>query len=65
MSPARVLVVGDTPRDIEAAHSAGAIGVGVATGKYDVDALRAAGADYVLPTLESPLPRVHDGPDEA
>ena len=39
--------------------------VGVATGKYNVDALRAAGADYVLPTLESPLPRVHDGPDEA
>lgn len=56
--PDRVLVVGDTPRDIDAAHAAGAIGVGVATGKYTVDALRAAGADYVLPTLEAPLPGV-------
>jgi len=56
--PKRVLVVGDTPRDIDAAHAAGAIAVGVATGKYTVDALRAAGADYVLPTLEAPLPGV-------
>jgi phosphoglycolate phosphatase len=56
-----VLVVGDTPRDIEAAHTAGAIGVGVATGNYTMNALRAAGADYVLPTLESPLPGVQDG----
>jgi phosphoglycolate phosphatase-like HAD superfamily hydrolase len=53
-----VLVVGDTPRDIEAAHAAKAIGVGVATGKYTVEALRAAGADYVVPTLETPLPGV-------
>lgn len=56
--PERVLVVGDTPRDIDAAHAAGAIGVGVATGKYTEEALRAAGADYVLPTLESALPGV-------
>jgi phosphoglycolate phosphatase len=63
--PGRVLVVGDTPRDIEAAHAAGAIGVGVATGKYTVEALRAAGADYVVPTLETPLPGVRDGPVSA
>lgn len=62
LSPERVLVVGDTPRDIEAAHAAGAVGVGVATGKYTVDALRAAGADYVVPTLEAPLPGMQDGP---
>lgn len=61
VSPNHVLVVGDTPRDIDAAHAAGAIGVGVATGDYTVDALRAAGADYVLPTLESPLPGVQNG----
>lgn len=61
----RVLVVGDTPRDIAAAHAAGAIGVGVATGKYTVDQLRAAGADYVVPTLESPLPGVEDAPRRA
>lgn len=53
-----VLVVGDTPRDIEAAHVAGAVAVGVATGKYSLDDLRSAGADHVLPTLESPLPGV-------
>jgi phosphoglycolate phosphatase-like HAD superfamily hydrolase len=47
---------------VEAAHAAGAVAVGVATGKYTVDALRAAGADYVLPTLESPLPGVPDAP---
>jgi phosphoglycolate phosphatase-like HAD superfamily hydrolase len=55
-----VLVVGDTPRDVEAAHIAGAVAVGVATGKYSVNDLRAAGADHVLPTLESPLPGVSD-----
>jgi phosphoglycolate phosphatase-like HAD superfamily hydrolase len=53
---ATVPVVGDTPLDIEAAHGAGAIGVGVATGHYSVDQLRAAGADHVLATLEEELP---------
>ena len=58
----RVLVVGDTPRDINAAHAADVIGVGVATGKYSVDELRAAGADYVMATLETPLPGIQRGP---
>ena len=53
-----VLVVGDTPRDVEAAHAVGAVAVGVATGKYTIEQLRAAGADYALATLESPLPGV-------
>jgi len=48
--------VGDTPLDIEAAHGVGAIGVGVATGHYSVEELRAAGADHVLRTLEEELP---------
>ena len=60
MDPARVLVVGDTPRDVEAAHAASAVAVGVATGKYTGDDLRAAGADYVLATLEEPLPGIPD-----
>jgi phosphoglycolate phosphatase-like HAD superfamily hydrolase len=51
-----VLDVGDTPLDISAAHGAGAVAVGVATGHYDVDALRSAGADHVLASLEEPLP---------
>ncbi len=56
LDAARLLVVGDTPRDIDAAHAAGAIAVGVATGKYTVETLRDAGADHVLATLEDPLP---------
>jgi phosphoglycolate phosphatase len=56
VDPARTPVVGDTPLDIEAAHGAGAIAIGVATGHYSVDQLRAAGADHVLRTLEEELP---------
>jgi phosphoglycolate phosphatase-like HAD superfamily hydrolase len=48
IDPAEVIVVGDTPRDIEAAHGAGTIAVGVATGEYSVDHLREAGAEHVL-----------------
>ncbi len=62
LDAARLLVVGDTPRDIDAAHAAGAIAVGVATGKYTVEALRDAGADHVLTTLEDPLPGLADLP---
>jgi phosphoglycolate phosphatase len=53
-----VLVVGDTPLDIEAAHAAGAVAVGVATGHYDEEQLREAGADYVVGSLEEDLPGV-------
>jgi phosphoglycolate phosphatase len=56
LDPRRVLVVGDTPKDIDAAHAASAIGVGVASGHYTLDALRQAGADYVLRSLEEDLP---------
>ena len=62
LDAARLLVVGDTPRDIDAAHAARAIAVGVATGKYSVEALRSAGADHVLSTLEEPLPILPDLP---
>jgi phosphoglycolate phosphatase-like HAD superfamily hydrolase len=51
-----IFVIGDTPLDIAAAHAAGCTAVGVATGHYDRDALRAAGADHVLGTLEEELP---------
>lgn len=53
---ARIFVVGDTPRDVAAAHAAGAVSVAVATGGYGEEALREAGADHVLPTLEHPFP---------
>ena len=56
LDPQRVLVVGDTPKDIAAAHAAHAIGVGVASGHYSREELREAGADYVLGSLEEDLP---------
>ena len=62
LNPARMLVVGDTPRDAEAGRAAGAVTVGVATGRYTVQQLEAAGADFVLPTLESPLPGIEGLP---
>ena len=51
-----VFVVGDTPNDVEAAHAATVPCVGVASGKYSVDELRAAGADEVLSSLKEPFP---------
>jgi phosphoglycolate phosphatase len=56
LTPAQVFVVGDTPRDLEAAKAAGAVSVGVATGRYSVDELEAAGGDHVLESLEHPFP---------
>ena len=51
-----VFVIGDTPLDIDAAHDAGCSAIAVATGHYDAAALRDAGADHVLETLEEELP---------
>jgi phosphoglycolate phosphatase-like HAD superfamily hydrolase len=56
LDPQRVLVLGDTPKDVAAAHSANAIAVGVASGHYDEVELREAGADYVLGSLTEELP---------
>jgi phosphoglycolate phosphatase len=56
VDPARCLVVGDTPSDVEAAHGAGAVAVAVASGHFSEEQLRAAGADYVLASLLEPLP---------
>jgi phosphoglycolate phosphatase len=51
-----IFVIGDTPRDVEAAHAVGCSAIAVATGHYDAAALRAAGADHVLETLQEELP---------
>ena len=56
LDPQRVLVVGDTPKDIAAAHAARAIAVGVASGHYSEEDLRKAGADHVLRSLDEDLP---------
>ena len=56
LTAGQVFVVGDTPRDIEAAQAAGAVSVGVATGHYSTTELQAAGADHVLGSLEETFP---------
>ena len=56
LDPTRVCVVGDTPADVDAAHAAGAIGIGVATGKYKIAELKQAGADHALNNLTEPFP---------
>jgi phosphoglycolate phosphatase len=56
LTPDRVYVVGDTPHDIEASKAAGAVSVGVASGHYTTDELKAAGPAFVLESLEEPFP---------
>jgi len=48
---ARAIIVGDTPKDVAAAKKNDAVCIAVATGSYDVEALRDAGADHVFATL--------------
>jgi phosphoglycolate phosphatase len=56
LDPASVYVVGDTPKDVEAARGVGAVAVGIASGHYSTNDLLQAGADVVLPSLEEPIP---------
>jgi len=46
-----VVIVGDTPADVTCGLAIGARSIGVATGYYDLDALRAAGATHVFASL--------------
>jgi len=46
-----LFLVGDTPFDIAAAKTIEATSIAVATGKFNVEALRTAGADHVLSDL--------------
>lgn len=49
-----VLVIGDTPLDVSAAHQIGARCLAVATGGGTRDALEASGAEWVFDTLADP-----------
>jgi phosphoglycolate phosphatase len=60
IDPTEVMVVGDTPLDVEAAKAVGAISLAVASGTYTVDELRSSGADLVLASLEKPFPIATD-----
>jgi phosphoglycolate phosphatase-like HAD superfamily hydrolase len=51
ISGSDVVIVGDTPEDVTCGRGIGARTVGVATGRYDVAALAAAGATHVFPSL--------------
>lgn len=53
---AATIGVGDTPRDVTACHGAGIRVVGVATGRYSVDALDQAGADWAIPDVNAGFP---------
>ncbi|WP_444962291.1 HAD family hydrolase [Nocardiopsis sp. M1B1] len=47
-----IILIGDTPRDVEAGHLAGVRVVGVASGSSPVQELRDAGADYTIGSLD-------------
>lgn len=52
------IAVGDTPRDVIAAHGAGIRIVGSATGSYSVEELREAGADWAIVDVTNGFPAV-------
>jgi phosphoglycolate phosphatase-like HAD superfamily hydrolase len=56
-SACRVVVIGDTPRDIAAARAIGAVCLAVATGNFPLDELRSHHPDLALPDLTPPEAR--------
>jgi len=56
IAPDRIVVIGDTPLDVDCAQAYGARAIAVATGMYSVDTLRETGADLTVPTLSDVPP---------
>lgn len=52
LDPSSVVIVGDTPRDIECAQTIGAQSIAVTTGRYDYQTLSSHKPTYLYPTLE-------------
>ena len=52
----RVIIIGDTPRDVEAALAHGCRVLAVATGKHGIETLLAAGATAAVADLSDPAP---------
>ncbi|MBC8206294.1 MAG: HAD family hydrolase [Kiritimatiellales bacterium] len=50
-NPKRAVLIGDTPRDVEAAQANGMVSIAVATGIFDFQTLKKTGADYVFEDL--------------
>jgi phosphoglycolate phosphatase-like HAD superfamily hydrolase len=51
LAECRVVVIGDTPKDVAAARGIGAESIGVGTGSYRAEALLACGASYAFESL--------------
>jgi len=51
-----VIVIGDTPRDIDCAHRHGCVAFAVATGPHSTLELTEAGAEHVVEDLSDPAP---------
>lgn len=49
----RVVIIGDTPKDVAAAQANGAESIAVATGQHKVEELRGTGATFVFPDLSA------------
>jgi phosphoglycolate phosphatase-like HAD superfamily hydrolase len=54
IAAAEALIVGDTPRDVSAAHHHGCPVLAVATGRYGAEELGASGAEWTVPSLDAP-----------
>lgn len=50
-APGQLVIVGDTPADVDCAHAHGARAIAVATGNYSVEQLDATGAEVVVSDL--------------
>ena len=51
LDPARAIIIGDTPKDVDCALHNGCRVLGVATGEFSADDLRACGAHHVVDKL--------------
>ena len=56
VSPSDIIIIGDTPRDIECAQANGCLSVAVATGPYTLDELAAHDPDVLAADLSDPTP---------
>jgi phosphoglycolate phosphatase-like HAD superfamily hydrolase len=51
IEPKQVIIIGDTPHDVDCASAHGCRSIGVATGVFTVEALQASGADLAVKDL--------------
>jgi phosphoglycolate phosphatase len=56
VAPESVIVIGDTPKDVDCALVNGFVSVAVATGRYSIEELRVAGAHITVQDFSDPAP---------